>query len=191
MYKNSWVYKFFNYEIRVDLGIVSFFNLIKKRISATDRFDVYLGIDNLAKLYFNTPHWWQSKYPKDDGKPEWVLSSDLSDITHGVQTLNAPGTKAHLFVPPFFIVYKTVGGESNFLSFNDFYKTNLERSILAMLVFDEEHNRLEPQFTPELILPYFNVLSLNNFLEFTMIDSKGEQIIVSDNSQLFILLTVL
>jgi hypothetical protein len=60
-----------------------------------------------------------------------------------------------------------------------------------MLVFDEEHNRLDPQFTPELILPYSNVLSLNNFLEFTMIDSKGEQIIVSDNSQLFILLTVL
>jgi len=192
VYKESWIAQYFSYEVKVDLGVVYFYNTMKRRNAQSNRFDVWLKIDNLAKLYFNTPSWWQSSFPEHpEGMPMWVLASSLSDIPHGFQSLNAPGTKAHLFMQPFFIVYKTVGSESNFLSFNDYYKHNLEKSILAMLIYDEEHNKLEPQFTPELILPYSNVLSLNNFLEFKMIDAKGNDIIVSDSSQLFILLTVL
>jgi hypothetical protein len=134
------------------------------------------------------PHW-KEKY--SDEWPEWILSTDLCTIPHGFQSNNAPGTKSFLFQPPFFIIYKTVGAEYNFLQFDDFNKPNIEKSILAMLTYDEETNRLKPQFAPHLILPYSNVLSLNNFLEFKMVDSKGDQILVSDNSQLFILLTLL
>lgn len=112
-------------------------------------------------------------------------------MPHGFQSHNAPGTKTYLFVPPYFIVYRTVGAVNNYLSFKGFNQPNLEQSILAMVTFDEERNSIEPLFTPDLVLPYANVLSLNNFLEFRFYDSKGQQIIVSDTSQLFILLTLL
>ncbi len=189
MYKSSWVYKYFNYDVKTDNGIVYFYNLTKRRDVDSSRFNVWLKIDDMAKLYFNPSTYWKEKY--SDEWPEWILSTDLCTIPHGFQSNNAPGTKSFLFQPPFFIIYKTVGAEYNFLQFDDFNKPNIEKSILAMLTYDEETNRLKPQFAPHLILPYSNVLSLNNFLEFKMVDSKGDQILVSDNSQLFILLTLL
>jgi len=191
LYKNSWVNKYFNYDVRLDNGIVSFYNTTKRRpvlASTSSRFSVLLKMDELTKLYFNTAEWWNENHPESD---KWILASKLSNVPHGFQTNNAPGTKAHLFVPPFFIIYRTVGAINNYLSFQGFNQPNIEQSILAMVTFDEERNAIEPLFTPDIILPYSNVLSLNNFLEFKMIDSRGKQILVSDSSQLFILLSLL
>jgi hypothetical protein len=189
LYKKSWVFLYYNFDVKTDNGIVSFYNMTKRRpVSTPGRFSVWLKMDDSNKLYFNTKQWWNENHPESN---KWIQSFKLSNVPHGFQTNNAPGTKTHLFVPPFFIVYRTVGAINNFLSFKGFNRPNIEESILAMLTFDEDRNTIEPLFTPDLVLPYSNVLSLNNFLEFYMIDSRGEQIIVSDMSQLFILLSLL
>ena len=37
---------------------------------------------------------------------KWFTSDFLGDVTHGIQTNNAPGTKTVLFTPPYFFVIK-------------------------------------------------------------------------------------
>jgi hypothetical protein len=197
IYKKSWVSKYFNYSVKDENGIVSFYNSAKDRTvseGTTSRFSVWIKMNELTKLYFNTVEWWNANLPNNDNDNEnekWIQVSKLSNFPHGFITNNAPGTKAHLYVPPFFVVYRTSWATTNFLAFKEFNQPNIEQSILAMLSFDEEQYKLNPLFTPHIILPYSNVLTLNNILEFKLIDSQDRHILVSDKSQLFILLTII
>jgi hypothetical protein len=191
IYKQSWVSQYFNYDVRNENGIISFENAeTKKPIleSLTSRFSVWLKMSDLTKLYFNTFDWWNENV---SDKEEWISASKLSKVSHGFNSNSAPGTKAHLYVPPFFVVYRTNGAINNYLSFKAFNQPNVQESILAMLSFDEDKYKLEPLFDPHIVLPYSNVLTLNNILEFKLIDSRDRHILVSDKSQLFILLTII
>jgi hypothetical protein len=60
-----------------------------------------------------------------------------------------------------------------------------------MINFDDERNVFQPEYSPELFLPYTDGLSLNTVLEFTLHDSKNNLVQVADKSQLFIVLTLL
>ena len=158
----------------------------------SDRFEILLKIPNNTKLYFQSSKWWDEKKVNNDlNWPEWIFSRTLSNVTHGFQTNNLPGTKQLLFESPFFITFKSNEPSSNFLSFVDFQKPNTEDTILCMLIYDDEHDIFYPQFQPDLVLPYQNALSLDNVLEFKLIDSKKQMIKVNDKSQLFIVLSIL
>ena len=190
IYKKSWVAHYFNFEVKSESGIVFFYNTSRNRVADTDRFIVKLRINDKAKLYFNTSYWW-TNFAGGDVWPKWIRARVLSNVTHGFQTANAPGSKSLLFYPPYFVVFKASGVSPNFLSFTDFQKPNAEESVLSMIVYDEEHNILIPQFSPELLLPYNDTTVLSNVLEFKLLDSKKNIVQVSDKSQLFILLTML
>jgi hypothetical protein len=177
--------------VQSEEGIVCFLDK-KERKTISGRFEILLKIPDLTKLYFQTSEWWdEHKVNNEPNWPEWITSRVLSNVTHGFQSNNSSGTKQLLFQSPFFIIFKSNEITSNFLSFVDFQKPNTEDTILCMLLYDEEHDIFYPQFQPELILPYLNALSLNNVLEFKLIDSKKQVINVSDKSQLFIVLSIL
>jgi hypothetical protein len=96
-----------------------------------------------------------------------------------------------LYTAPYFLVFKVQGVSSNYLSFTDFKKPNSERTILSMLAYDDEKNSLIDEYSPELILPYNNDLSLNEILEFKLYDSSNKLVQVADKSKIFIVLTLL
>jgi hypothetical protein len=60
-----------------------------------------------------------------------------------------------------------------------------------MLQYDEEQNSLIAEHSPEFLLPYNKELPLSEMLEFTLYDSKKQLVQVADESQLFIVLTLL
>ena len=148
-------------------------------------------MNDKTKLYFRPPRFWDTKLTDKNMWPQQFYSNLLGDVLHGFETNSAPGTKTLLFEPPFFIVFKTSNIDSNFLSFIDFQKPNSESTILAMINFDDERNIFQPEYSPDLFLPYTNGLSLNTVLEFTLHDSKNNLVHVADKSQLFIVLTLL
>lgn len=187
----SWVNTYFQFTVQSEEGITCFYNK-KNEKTESDRFEVRLKIPDNTKLYFQTVTWWdEHKEENEPNWPKWIISRVLTDVTHGFQTNNAAGTKQLLFESPFFIVFKSNEITSNFLSFVDFQKPNTEDTILCMLIYDDEHDVFYPQFQPELTLPYQNALSLDNVLEFKLIDSKKRIINVNDKSQLFIVLSIL
>ena len=62
---------------------------------------------------------------------KWFTSDFLGDVTHGIQTNNAPGTKTVLFTPPYFFVIKIQAVTSNYFSFTGFQKPNSEDTIFV------------------------------------------------------------
>jgi hypothetical protein len=168
-------------------GIVFFFDnsSVKSRL-VSERFSVRIKIPEITKLYFKPTTFWTS-----DIKPGWFQSQRLSTVLHGIPSNSAPGTKTAIYNPPYLLFLKIHGVPSNYLSFTDYKKPNSESTILSLLHYDEERNKLVDEYTPEMILPYQGDLCLNEVLEFTLYDSKKQLVRVSDQSQLFILLTLL
>ena len=190
MYENSFIGKYYNYEIRSDHGVVGFYDTTTKEfVGDEDRFKILLNIPDESKLYFQPISWWQSKYLT---MPVWINTKSLSFKSHGFQTNNAPGTKSLFYKPPFYLVFKTSSGtHPNLLIFNNVLKSNSEDCILALLNYDDDRNLFYAEYSPGITLPYSNYLSLNNILEFSLFDSKKNLVTVSDLSQLFILLIIL
>jgi hypothetical protein len=175
-------------EVTVDNGVISFSNRYGYFENGKERFHIQLYIPDKTKLYFKPPSWWASK----NNVSGWFLSSVLTDQKDSFDCNNSLGTKSVMFQPPFFLVFKTSSDtSSNYLSFNNMLTTNSENTILAMLVYNEERESFQAEFSPGITLPYFRCLSLNNTLEFKLFDSKNTLIPVSDKSQLFISLTIL
>jgi hypothetical protein len=167
-------------------GIIFFFdNSAKKCRFTSGRFNVVLNIPESTKLYFEPLEFWKNMPEK------WFTSDFLGDVTHGIQTNNAPGTKTVLFTPPYFFVIKIQAVTSNYFSFTGFQKPNSEDTILCMMQYDEERNSLIAEHSPEFLLPYNKELPLSEMLEFTLYDSKKQLVQVADESQLFIVLTLL
>ena len=190
IYKKSYVFKYFNVELNTENNTIFFQNLSKKSIFKSNRFTVYLKIPDKSKTFFKPSLWWNTRYGSE--WPEWVLAQDLSNITNGtLSNNNIPGNDPHAFIPPFEISFRAQGIEPNYLRFNRFDSPNLEDNILTMLSYDSATNTLIPFFEPELILPYTEGLSLTQDLEFKVLDSARNQVLISDFSQLFIVINLL
>ena len=187
IYRKSWISKYFNVEPMSQEGIVFFYNnsAAKCRFLSA-RFSVRLNVPEITKLYFKPAIFWDALEQSD-----WFLANSLSSVLHGIPSNSAPGTKNAIYDPPYLLYLKIQGVSSNYLSFNDFKKANSESTILSLLHYDEERNKLIDEYTPEMVLPYQGDLCLNEVLEFTLYDSKNQLVQVSDKSQLFILLTLL
>jgi len=188
IYKKSYVFKYFNVEVRIVDGVVFFFNLSKKQVHKADRFTVLLQIPNKTKPYFKSPAFWDATFGQE--WPEWVPAQQISQIPNGTLASNHE-SKSHLYIPPFSVSFRSQGIEGNILSFNRFNSPNLEETILTMLIYDSATNTLLPFFDPYLTIPYKTHITLAQDLEFTILDSSRKLVHISDNSQLFFILTLL
>jgi len=184
LFRKSWVSKYFNVDVMAEDGVVFFYDNAKKVRFECPRFVVALQIPDITKQFFKPNSFW-------DGLNTWIRSDSLSEVEHGVPSNNARGTKTEIYTPPFFLYFKMPRVNTNYLSFTDYVKPNTEASVLAMLQYDEDRNRFYSEYNPELILLYNTDLCLSEVLEFTLCDSKNQIVQVSDNSQLFIELTLL
>jgi hypothetical protein len=189
IYKKSYVFKYYNVDVNCENGVVFFYNLSKKSIFKSNKFIVKLKIPNKTKSFFKGDHWWDATFGPE--WPEWVPAEKLSQIKNGTLSNSITTTKSHSFSPPFSISFRTQGVEQNYLIFNRFFSPNLEDTILVSLDYDVSSNRLYPIFDPQLILPYKEGLTLSQDLEFKILDSTGKHVEISDNSQLFIIITLL
>jgi hypothetical protein len=189
IYQKSYIYKYFNVEVRSENGIVHFYNASKRQPMKTERFTVYLKIPDTTKLYFKSANFWDTTF--NYNWPEWVHAQKISQFPNGTTSHNLLGSKSHLYTPPFFISFRSQGIEGNYFSFNRFNAPNLEDSILTMLTYDEGTNVLQPIFDPYLIIPYKDEITLTQDLEFKILDSNKRHVAISDNSQLFFILTLM
>jgi hypothetical protein len=187
IYKKSYVFKYYNVFVGSDNGVVNFYNPSKKRIHTTDRFTVKLRIPEKTKIYFKPSTFWDTLNPE---WPEWFPAQKLSGQENGT-LVHTPGSKNHLYIPPFSVSFRSQGIEQNYLGFNRFHTPNLEGTILCMLLYDSLNNTLFPFFDPYLFIPYTNDMSLTQDLEFKILDSDGRHVHISNNSQLFFVLTLL
>ena len=189
IYKKSWVNKYFNVNVLSEEGIVFFHNTSTKSRFNSPRLFVGIDIPEITRNYFKPDTFWNISHNFPNNV--WIQSDYLSEVLHGIQSNNAPGTKTVIYEPPYFLIFKIQGIPSNYMSFNDYKKNNSESTILSMLLYDEEKSMLKDEYSPELLLPYDKDLCLNELLEFTLYDSQNKLVRVSDKSQLFILLTLL
>jgi len=189
IYKKSYAFKYYNLEVRNENGVVFFYNNSKKQIHNSNRFIIQLKIPDKTKTYFKQASWWNSTFGSE--WPEWVPAQKLSNISNGTLSNDLPETQSHLYIPPFSVSFRSQGIEQNFLGFNRFNTPNLDTTILTMMVYDSSTNTLFPFFDPHLFIPYHNNIPLTQDLEFKILDSNRNHVHISDNSQLFFILTLL
>jgi hypothetical protein len=188
IYKESWIYKYYNYDIKCENGVVYFYEKLKKIIVDSYRFYIYVYIPKQCRSYFYPASEWNTLF---SSQSNYIETSLLSRVPHGFRTMSFPSTKSLFYSPPFFFMFNRKSQTSidtNYMSFNSFYKPNLEDSILAMCTYNEDLDMFETHFTPNISIPS-NSLILDNF-EFILQDSNRKQIKISDNSQLYITITV-
>ena len=192
IYRKSFVYKYYNVDVRSHNGIVYFHNMTKDKetVLKTDRFTVQLKIPDKTKPYFKSATYWDTIFGPDEW-PEWVPAQTLSQVSNGTLSHSTPGTKNHLYTPPFSISFISQGIEGNYFSFNRFNSPNLEDSILAMLFYETTTNTFVPFFDPYLIIPYKDHIALPQNLEFKILDSNKRHVHISEKSQLFVVLTLM
>jgi hypothetical protein len=188
IYKKSYVFKYYSFDVRTTNGIVYFYNRAKNQMLKTDRFTVLLKINNSSKPYFKSAAFWDTTFGPE--WPEWVPAQKLSEISNGTSSHNLTGTTTHMYIPPFSISFRSQGIESNYFSFNRFNSPNLADTILAMLLFDTATNTFIPFFDPYLTIPYKDHITLTQDLEFKILDSNRRHVQISDDSQLFFVLTL-
>lgn len=189
IYQKSFIHKYYNNDVRVDNGIVYFFNNSKRQIMKNERVSVFLKIPDKSKEYFKHPNFWETNFGPESS--DWIPTEKLSQVPNGTLSHNFPSTKSHKYTPPFSISFRSQGIDHNYFSFNSFNSPNLEENILTMLMYDNDTNALVPFFDPYLVIPYHDQLALNQTLEFKVLDSLKHQVLISDNSQLFVILTLM
>lgn len=192
LYKNSWISKYYIFDVKVNNGFVFFHLNTKDRQEIVDqtRFTVFIYVPKLTKpFFFPYSHW---KYLTGTSSNSFVECSLISNIPNAFPSKSYPSAKSLFYASPFFFYFKTSDNvKANYLSFNNFFKPNTENRILAMVDFNENSNNFEPVYFPEIILPYTKTPSLNNLLEFSLFDAKQKQITVLDYSQIFVVISVL
>ena len=189
IYEKSFINKYYNVEVRSENGVVFYYNLSKKQIHRSDRFTVLLNIPDKTKTYFKPLAFWDSTFGTD--WPKWIPAQKLSNIVNGTLTNTAHDSKSQLYTLPFSVSFRAKGIERNYFGFNRFNSPNREDTILCMLVYDSTANTLVPFFDPSLYMPYNNNTTLTQDLEFKILDAQNKHVHISDNSQLFIVLTIL
>lgn len=182
IYRDSWIYKYYDVEIQTENYVVMFNDKIEKKVFQTPRYEVYVHIPKLSKLYFLPMSEWDKISEQSDSR---ILVESISKVPNGFNTKAISANKSLYYTPPYFIIFRTLSNiPSNYLIFNSFLKPNTESSILAMLEFDND--QVNPIFSSEMNLPFENVLSLNKILEFKIIDSNKTVVSVRDSSQLYV-----
>ncbi len=154
----------------------------------TDRFSITVYIPPKNKLYFRSSHEW-SHINFDDN--EGVETQALSNYKHGFLTQGFPYTKSPFYVSPYFIKFKSNARiDSNYLMYNDFFHPNSYTTILALLNYDDTIDQFVPGFQIPIKLQNKDSLSINNLLEFIIVDSVQEKVEFADGSQLFVYLNI-
>lgn len=187
LYIQSWISNYFDVTVGTENGVVSF-NDKSGRVSVNSRrFKVVLNISEYTRQYFMNQTDWVRTF--GNVTPMWIDASQLSTVFNGFPSKNAPGKVSTLYQSPFFVTYNNSRhSELNFLSFNNELKSNIEESILCMLIYNDEQNVFVPIYQPEINLFSNKCDMLNNMFEFSMYDSQKNLILTSNKSVLYIVL---
>lgn len=164
-----------------------FWDKSQKVVPETERFRVYVFIPPSSKPYFYSS-------TQIDENVDNIMYLDVklfSNVTNGFKTRSFPATKSLFYKAPYFIKLKNLQSVENYLLFDDFIRTNVKDSILAMVNYHSDIDGFVAEFAPELILPYKNSLPLCKNIEIIIVDSNNNPVFVEDYSQLFFAITIL
>lgn len=194
LYLDSWIYEYYNCDVQIDHGIVTFIHSASKQTLVTSRFRVVLNIPVTSRQYFMNDADWIKTFNNEI--PFWTEPHIFSFVNNGFPCVSTPGNKALVYKPPFFIAYHNRQHlQSNFLAFNNELKSNIEDSVICMLTYNDEQNILIPIYQPEFSLTFQKnehlSSHLNTHLEFIIYDSNKKSVLVSDNSVLYFVVTLL
>jgi hypothetical protein len=152
--------------------------------SISSRFKIYVKITKKSRYYFFPQSYWESVNFDSNGKVEVGM---YSGIQHGFLTTSYPTTKSLFYDSPFFFSFKTSHKLiPNYLSFKSNNRPNIENNILAMVIYDENLNNLQPFYNPIIQLHHLKLLPANTTFEFSFFDSQKKPIQIADNSQLYV-----
>ncbi len=187
IYNDSWIYKYYDYNVKSEDGIVLFWDSTNKRPTNSERFRVFLYIPEKTRPYFfSKSEWLNFQTPSN-----YVILDIISHIPHGFKTKCFPATKSLFYTSPFFFKLKTpLITASNYLLYKDTYKPNFKDCILAMVTYSVENDNLIAEFSPQLTFHYKKNWPLSPMLEFILVDANNQQLKIEDNSYLFFSLTV-
>jgi len=203
LYNQSWIKSYFNYSVASDTSnneepgfgqnLIMYKLLNDKgnlRTIKDNRFTIYIHIPDKSKKYFLPEVEWKSGYDNLH-QLERIAIEELSLIRNAFNTQPYPYSSSPSYVEPFFLTFRSDKSvQSNYFSFNSFYKNNTDLCILAMLQFNPDHDSFETKFSTGIVLPYTSSKILNNILEFVLVDSKKQLIEIENQSQLFISITL-
>ena len=192
IYRNSWIFQYYNFSLKTIDNVICFNDTILKDTVNSYRFNISLFITPSNRLYFGTNSDWNLMLPGNTGNNNTVIKTDIiSNVPHGFKYESIPATKSLLYTAPFLFKLKThTKLPSNYLVFNGFFKYNLDQCILAMVRYDDFTYAFVSEFSPTIVIPFSNTLSLNNSLEFILVDSNDKQVAIENNSQLFLSITI-
>ena len=74
--------------------------------------------------------------------------------------------------------------------YNNFFHPNSYTTILALLNYDDNIDQFVPGFQIPIKLQNKDSLSINNLLEFIIVDSVQEKVEFANGSQLFVYLNI-
>jgi len=188
VYKDSWVSKYFNFETRREHGIIYFWNKSKKVISDSSRFIIYVYVPKDTKPYFFPLSLWKLYFGRQYS--QFLKTDYISKIPHGFLSRPFPTSKSLYYESPFFLKVKMpYSVTTNYLNFKNFYVSNEKDTVLGMVDYNEDTSTFQPIFKPTITIPT-SFLTTNNILEIRVYDTNENQILVSDYSQLFIILSI-
>ncbi len=187
LYLESWIFQYFDVNVGTEDGVVSFIHKTGRQTINSQQFKVMLNVPEYTRQYFMNPSDWIQQFTRSP--PVWIDAKYLSNVYNGFPSKNVPGKGSSLYKPPFFVTYNNARhSELNFLSFNNELKSNIEESILCMLIYNDEQNVFVPIYQPEINLLSHKCNILNNMFEFSIYDSQKNLILTSNKSALYIVL---
>jgi hypothetical protein len=195
IYCDSWVYQYFSLDVgslENDKGIVCFLYTDKNKKASmhwdSSRIQTFCHIPENFKTHLFPASDWVNLEDSIDSVSEMYPMHVISGITHGMLTNGYPYSKSPFYTAPYLLIFRSRqhGIEANYLSFNDFLLSPSYNHILALLNYDENSEKFVPSYHADVLLPYNDVLSLNNVLEFYITDANRKPVLVKDMSQLFI-----
>jgi len=186
IYKESWISKYYQWDVKSDNGIITFWDKANNTPRESKRFTVFVFIPETTRPYF---------FPKSEYKYFTSITNIkldiISNIPNGFKSKCFPASKSLFYTAPFFFKLKTpLPLQANYLVFKDTFSTNHEDTILAMVNYNPETDTFVADFAPQILLLVSNSFYLNKYLEFILVDSNNEQLLVEDNSQLFFTLSI-
>lgn len=190
MFASSWIAKYFDVKVKTEHNTVYFVDKKSNPIE-TFRFLIYIFVPDSVKQYFFPLSIWKSFLP--EGEPtKPLLIENISRFSNGFRTLGFQSSRSMFYSEPYFFFIKSPTNiDCNSLRFNNFVSPNIQESILCMLTFNDEIDAFSPVFTPTITLPYQDIFSLPQTLEFTFCDENKSEVKCQDNSQLFVSLKIL
>jgi len=172
-------------------------NLVLFKTSTTNqhltdkRIKVHVHIPEKTKKYFLPDSEWKTTLKEIDEMLFFPVEK-LSYESNAFYTKPYPYTESQLYQAPFFIIFKAGKlGHPNFLQFVDFLKPNSESCILSMLNYHTDDDVLYSKFSLGIQLKASDVLTLNNVLEFILVDSNKIPVNIENKSQLFISIKIM